>query len=147
MSSLILSQNTVTKNIEIPAAQVPEIYKGLKQNEYLKARLQKTETTLSSANDLISEQDKALELSKNIIKSKDEVLGTIQEVYKQDKIAGAERENQLKIDVSYLKNEVEVIKLESKKEQRRKFWNGIKIGGVSVAFIGAAGLIWINQRK
>ncbi|WP_284460772.1 hypothetical protein [Chryseobacterium sp.] len=108
--------------------------------------MQKTETALTSANVLINEQDKALAISKTIINAKDESLGTIQEVYKQDKIAGIERENQLKIDISYFKNEIEIMKIESKKNQRKKFWTGIKIGGVSVAILGAAGLIWLNNK-
>ncbi|WP_312394761.1 hypothetical protein [Chryseobacterium sp.] len=146
LSSLILSQNTVTKSIEIPIAQIPEIYKGLKQSDYLKSRLQKTETALSSANNLISEQDKALELSRNIISSKDEVIGTIQEVHKQDKIAGNERENQLKSDINILQGDLQLLQIDYKNKQRKKFWNGIKIGGISVAVLGAAGLIWFNNR-
>lgn len=147
LSSLILSQNTVTKNIEIPVSQIPEIYKGLKQTDYLKSRLQKTEMALSSANNLISEQDKALELSKSIIISKDEVIGTIQEVHKQDRIASNERENQLKIDLSVLQGNLQLVQIDSKTKQRKKFWNGIKIGGISVAVLGTVGIILLNNAR
>lgn len=141
---MILSQNTATKSI--PEVQIPEIYKGLKQNEYLKIRLQKTETALSSANQLINEQDKALAVGKTLLNAKDEAIGTMQEISKQEKIVAEERENQLKIDISMLKTDIDRIEIESKSKQRKKFWNGIKIGGVSVAVLGAAGLIWFNNK-
>jgi hypothetical protein len=141
---LILSQNTNTRSI--PEGQIPEVYKGLKQNEYLKTRLQKTETALSSANQLINEQDKALSVSKSLLTAKDEAMGTVIEISKQDKIAAEERENQLNIDISYLKNQLEVTRKEFEIKQRKRFWNGVKIGGVSVAVLGTAGLIWLKNR-
>jgi len=140
---LILSQNTNTRSIA--EGQIPEVYKGLKQNEYLKTRLQKTETALSSANQLINEQDKALSVSKNLLTAKDEAMGTVLEISKQDKIAAAERENQLNIDISYLQTQMEMVKKEAEIKQRRRFWNGVKIGGVSVAVLGVAGLILMNN--
>ncbi|WP_175627256.1 hypothetical protein [Chryseobacterium sp. JV274] len=144
VSNLILSQNTNTRSI--PEGQIPEVYKGLKQNEYLKTRLQKTETALSSANQLINEQDKALSVSKSLLTAKDEAMGTVIEISKQDKIAAEERENQLNIDISYLKNQLEVSRKEFEIKQRKRFWNGVKIGGVSVAVLGTAGLIWLKNR-
>ncbi len=141
---MILSQNTNTRSI--PEGQIPEVYKGLKQNEYLKTRLQKTETALSSANQLINEQDKALSVSKSLLTAKDEAMGTVIEISKQDKIAAEERENQLNIDISYLKNQLEVSRKEFEIKQRKRFWNGVKIGGVSVAVLGTAGLIWLKNR-
>ncbi|WPO89858.1 hypothetical protein [Chryseobacterium sp. HR92] len=144
VSNLILSQNTSTRSI--PEGQIPEVYKGLKQNEYLKTRLQKTETALSSANQLINEQDKALSVSKSLLTAKDEAMGTVIEISKQDKIAAEERENQLNIDISYLKNQLEVTRKEFEIKQRKRFWNGVKIGGVSVAVLGTAGLIWLKNR-
>ncbi len=141
---MILSQNTSTRSI--PEGQIPEVYKGLKQNEYLKARLQKTETALSSANQLISEQDKALAVSKSLITAKDEAMGTILEISKQDKIISEEREKQLNIDISYLQAQMAIERKEAKIKQRKRFWNGVKIGGVSVAVLGLAGLIWSNNQ-
>ncbi|SHH95830.1 hypothetical protein SAMN05421866_0033 [Chryseobacterium oranimense] len=140
---MILSQNINTRNI--PEGQIPEVYKGLKQNEYLKARLQKTESALSSANQLINEQDRVISVSKTLLNAKDEAMGTMLEISKQDKIAAEERENQLKIDISYLKTEIDLVKKESEIKQRKRFWNGLKIGGVSVVILGAAGLILFNN--
>ncbi|VEH22678.1 Uncharacterised protein [Chryseobacterium nakagawai] len=140
---MILSQNTNTRNI--PELQIPELYKGLKQNDYLKTRLQKTETALTSANQLINEQDKALAVSKNLLNAKDEAMGTMLEISRQDKIAAEEREKQLNIDLSYLQTQMEIVKKEAENKQRKRFWNGVKIGGVSVAVLGVAGLILMNN--
>ena len=144
VSSSIICQNTGTKSI--PETQIPEIYKGLKQNDYLKIRLQKTETALLSANQLINEQDKALSVSKTLLNAKDEAMGTMREISMQDKIAASERENQLNMDISSLKTEIDLVKKEAVIKQRKRFWNGVKIGGVSVAVLGAAGLIWLKNR-
>lgn len=138
MSSTIFCQNTVTGNI--PVTQIPEIYKGLKQADYLKLRLQKTEITLNSANALIIEQEKALSVSKDLLKSKDQIIATKDEILKQESAAASEKEFQMKTDIYKLQNDL----LISKKTQNKKFWNGIKIGGLSVAVIGVAGLILIK---
>ena len=142
VSSLILSQNTATRSIS--EAQISELYKGIKQNEYLKVRLQKTEGTLNSANELISEQEKALTAGKILLKAKDEIIATNQEILKQEKIGSLERENQLKSDIEILKGELSILEIQSKKTARKKLWTGIKIGGVSVAVLGAVGLLLIK---
>ncbi|MHA7822479.1 hypothetical protein ACVVIH_06925 [Chryseobacterium arthrosphaerae] len=126
--------------------QIPEIYKGLKQNEYLKVRLQKTETALTSANQLINEQDKALTVSKNLLTAKDEAMGTVLEISKQDKIAAAEKENQLNIDISFLKTEIDLVKKDAEIKQRKRFWNGFKIGFFSLSVLGVTGLILLNNK-
>lgn len=138
MSSTIFCQNTVTGNI--PESQIPEIYKGLKQADYLKLRLQKTEITLNSANALIIEQEKAISVSKDLLKSKDQIIATKDEILKQESAAASEKEFQMKTDIYKLQNDL----LISKKTQNKKFWTGIKIGGLSVAVIGVAGLILIK---
>ncbi|MGD1319525.1 hypothetical protein [Chryseobacterium sp. 2R14A] len=142
LSSLILSQNTGTKNTnDIP---ISDVYKGLKQGEYLKDRLQKTEVTLKSAKELIIEQEKALDKCKVIISGKDEIIATKDEVFKQEKISAAERERQLKSDITILKGDYQILQIESKTKQRKKFWTGVIIGGVSVAVLGVTGLILIK---
>ena len=142
MSSSIFSQNTATRNIS--EAQISELYKGIKQNEYLKVRLQKTEGTLNSANELISEQEKALTTGKMLLKAKDEIIATNQEILKQEKIGSLERENQLKSNIEILKGDFSILEIQSKKTARQKLWTGIKIGGVSVAVLGAVGLLLIK---
>lgn len=141
---MILSQNTATRNI--PEGQITEVYKGLKQNEYLKVRLQKTEIALSSANQLITEQDKALSVGKTLLNAKDEAMETVLEISKQDKIVAEEREKKLNIDISDLLTQMEIVRKEAEIKQRKRFWSGVKIGGVSVAVLGVAGMIWLNNR-
>lgn len=141
---MILSQNTNTRSI--PEGQIPEVYKGLKQNEYLKTRLQKTESALFSANQLINEQDKAITVSKTLLNAKDEAMGTMLEISKQEKIAAEEREKQLNFEITSLRSEIDLVKNSSEIKQKKWFWNGVKIGGVSVAVLGVAGFIWLNNK-
>lgn len=140
---MILSQNSSTGSI--PASQIPEIYKGLKQNEYLKIRLHKTETALSSANELVSEQEKTIAVSKTLIKSKDEIIGTIQEISKQDQASAAEREKQLKSDVYILRTDIDLMQIENKKAQRKKFWGGVRTGVIGTAVLAVMGFLVVNN--
>ncbi|MEG0848490.1 MAG: hypothetical protein RSE50_00895 [Myroides sp.] len=138
LSSLILSQNTNTKNIEIPESQLKEIYKGLKQGEYLKVRLDKTEKALKDASDLITEQKSALENSSTLVKAKDQMLKNNEEMFSQEKTIYDSR-------ISILQADYKILQETSKADARRKMWNGIKIGGVSVAILGVGAFLLINK--
>lgn len=138
LSSLILSQNTNTKNIEIPESQLKEIYKGLKQGEYLKVRLDKTEKALKDASDLITEQKSALENSASLVKAKDEMMKNNEEIFSQEKIIYDSR-------ISIFQADYKILQEISKKEARKKMWNGIKIGGISVAVLGIGAFLLINK--
>lgn len=143
LSSWILSQNTGIPNIS--NEQVKEVFKGLKQNDYLKLRLQKTESTLQSAQNLISEQEKAIAAAKNLTAAKDQTIANLEEIRKQENTAGNERENQLKSDFKILQGDLSIQQIEAKERQRKRFWQGVKIGGVSVALIGIAGFVILNK--
>ena len=65
------SQST---SISLTEAQKNEIYKGLKQNEYLKERLNKTESALTKAQDLISVQKTQIADQKQLINLKDDFI-------------------------------------------------------------------------
>lgn len=138
LSSLILSQNTNTKNIEIPESQLKEIYKGLKQGEYLKVRLDKTEKALKDASDLITEQKSALENSASLVKAKDQMMKNNEEIFSQEKTIYDSR-------ISILQADYKILQEISKKEARKKMWNGIKIGGISVAVLGIGAFLLINK--
>lgn len=138
LSSLILSQNTSIKNIEIPESQVKEIYKGLKQGEYLKVRLDKTEKALKDASDLIIEQKSALESSSSLVKAKDQMLKNNEEIFSQEKIIYDSR-------ISILQADYNILQETSKIGARKKMWSGIKIGGVSVAVLGIGAFLLINK--
>ena len=145
LSKQIFCQNTVTKNIEIPVQQVTELYKGLKQNEYLKTRLQTTENTLKSADKLILEQEKSIESAKSIIVAKDEIIKTKDEIYNQENKASVEREYRLKNDVSLLQQEYKFLQDDSKRQQRKKLWNGIAIGSGIGIIATLASILIVNQ--
>lgn len=138
LNSLILSQNTNTKNIEIPESQVKEIYKGLKQGEYLKVRLDKTEKALKDASDLITEQKSALENSAALIKAKDQMLKNNEEIFSQEKIIYDSQ-------IISLQADYKILEQTSKADSRKKFWRGIKIGGFSVAVLGLGAFLLINK--
>lgn len=145
VSSTILSQNSDTRNIS--DVQIAEIYKGLKQSDYLKLRLQKTDNALNSAIELNKEQEKALAVSKSMLHAKDEIIATTNEICKQDKTAGIERENQLKSDISILRGDLSIMEIESKQKQRKKFWGGVKVGAVGTVILGAvAGFLIMNNQ-
>lgn len=140
MSSQIFSQSTNIKNtkVEIPQSQVKEIYKGLKQGEYLKIRLDKTEKALKDASDLITEQKSALENSASLVKAKDQMLKNNEEVFSQEKVIYDSR-------ITSIQADYKILQQTSKIEGRKKMWNGIKIGGVSVAILGVGAFLLINR--
>ena len=71
MSNMILSQNTNTANTNkkcIDDNQVTEIYKSLKQNDYLKTRLKKTENVLDESDAVIKQQKDNIKKLNEIVK-------------------------------------------------------------------------------
>ena len=142
MSNLYFSQNTNINLTKVNSghcyseAQVNEIFKGLKQAEYLKIRLQKTEETLQNANKVVSQQ-------KDIIISKTEAINLKDEIIKQNQIVYNKDKEILNSNIERLKNEKELIKLEYKKESRKQFWKGVKIGGITVGILGTGTVIYL----
>ena len=144
-SNLTSSQSTSTQNID--DSQVKEIYKGLKQNEYLKLRLQKTDNALTSAQNLINEQEKSISSFKNLANSKDQIISNLEEVRKQELNISRERETQLKADINILEGDLKVMEIEAKIKQRKRFWGGVKIGVVGTLVAGAvAGFLIMNSK-
>lgn len=131
-SNLLFSQTGSTSRTNCYTdAQVSEIFKGLKQNDYLKMRLEKTETSLANADKVINEQRSAIETQGNIITVKDNLIaGEIAKCAKEKEVLNA--------NIEILSNTIEILKIDHKKDSRRKFWNGVKVGGLSVAVIGGA---------
>lgn len=138
MSNQIFCQNTDIKNISFPETQVREIYKGLKQGEYLKIRLDKTEKALQDASDLITEQKLSLENSASLVKAKDQMLKNNDEIFSQEKIIYDSR-------ITSLQADYKILQKTSQLEARKMMWNGIKIGGISVAVLGLGAFLLINN--
>lgn len=79
MSNLILSQNTNLVQLN----NVEDIYKGLKQNEFLKKKLNLAEKTITSNNQLIKHQENIISKQQLTIKKQDSLLYNT--IYQYDK--------------------------------------------------------------
>lgn len=137
MSNLCLSQNTNTNLTNCYSdAQISEIFKGLKQNDYLKMRLDKTEVSLANADKVIKEQKTAIDTQTEIITIKDNLIkGEVAKCGKEKEVLSA--------NIEILNNTIEIMKIDAKKEGRRKFWNGVKVGGISVGVLGGATALFL----
>ena len=142
MSSLVSSQITLTspskvEGLFIPKSQVTQIAKGLQQNEYLKNRVISAEKTLSKANETIKAYEKDSETNQKMIKEQDKLITNL----KNEKL---KLEELYLYEIKNLNTELEQARKSSIKNGRKKFWNGVKIGGVSVAILGAATILFLK---
>lgn len=142
MSSLVSSQITLTspskvEGLFIPKSQVNQIAKGLQQNEFLKNRVISAEKTLSKANETIKAYEKDSETNQKIIKEQDKLITNL-------KNENLKLEELHLYEIKNLNAELEQVRKSSIKNGRKKFWNGVKIGGVSVAILGAATILFLK---
>lgn len=138
-SNPIFSQNTNTKNTNCYSdEQVAEIFKGLRQNDYLKIRLSKTESALDNADAVIQSQKKTIAKYGEESSVKDNLIATNEELCNQDKEI-------LNLKIQGLHNELNFTKSQSKKDSRKSLWKGIKIGGISAAILTTATIIFIQK--
>ena len=128
---MILSQS-----INISQSQATEIYKGLKQNEFLKTVVAKQEKELNNAQRLIADQKKSLDKFTELVRLKDEALLNQKE---QEKL----RVESLNVEIKRLNDLTDVQVKIAKKDGRKKFWNGFAIGGVTVGILGTAAVIYL----
>ena len=130
-NSLIICQTINTENIKcFQAETVNEIFKGLKQGEYLKKRLDKTEISLDNANALLKEQKSAIAKRDNLIEVKEGIINNLQTVVEQTEIAS-------KAKISQVETDLKILQKQAKKDGRKKFWSGIKWGtGGTIAVAG-----------
>ena len=138
VNNLIFSQTTNTPRTNCYSdAQVNQIYNGLKQSDYLKMRLERTETALISADKLINEQKSAISTQTEIIKVKDDIIkGEVSRCDKEKEVLNA--------NIGILNNNIETLKLDAKKEGKKKFWNGVKVGVISVSILGTATILLLK---
>lgn len=117
-------------------AQMSEVFKGLKQGEYLKIRVEKAEQTLVSANKVIDEQT-------YIIANKDKVI-TIKDTLYKSLVYQNSLDMEIKnAKIDQLNETMKVNEKIYKSEKRKKFWSGIKIGGVVGVGITTTALLLI----
>ena len=138
---LFQAQNTANTNgTFIPDSQVTELYKIVKQNDYLKMRLDKTEKSLESADKVINEQKSSIATQSEIIKVKDKLIaGEVAKCAKEKEVLTA--------NIGILNNTIDIMKIDAKKDKRKSFWNGVKVGGISVAVIGGATAFYLISKK
>ena len=137
LNSQLISQTTNTNLTKCyTQEQVSEIFKGLKQGEYLKVRVEKAEETILSANKVIDEQTYIITNKDKVINIKDALYTSLVFQNKMD----MEIKNS-KID--QLNETMKVNEKIYKSKERKKFWSSIKIGGVVGVGIATTALLLI----
>ncbi len=116
--------------------QLDNIYKGLKQNEYLKIRVKKAEQTLADAESVIHNQQSIIAKQNDLIIAKDEYLENQKFLFSQE----LEIKN---VEIKRLEDVAIEMKAIHKRENRKQLWKGIKIGGITVGVLGAATAIYL----
>ena len=126
-----MSQVTNTKNSKcFTPEQLSEVYKGLKQGEYLKVRITKTEEVLEEANGIMNQQKQAMAQYGEIVKNKNLVIENLNfQIEKEKEICLAEKEQ--------LNNIIKTNEIVLKAESKRKFWTGLATGTI----VGVAGAL------
>lgn len=138
MTNIYMSQNINTKNIKcIDESKLNEIYLGLKQGDYLKMRLKKTEETLVSADELIKNQKNEITGLNESLKDKDIIIGSNLLMYKEE----LEHKNTL---IKNLNISIDNNNIITKKTGRKKFWKGLGLGIISGAVITTTTLMLIK---
>ena len=141
ISKPIICQTTNMKLSEptkcIPVSQVNEIYKGLKQNEQLKKLFNSAQETIENSNSLIASQKQLSAKLTEESEAKSQVITNLKDLNEADKKLCDIQKESLQSDIKYLETQ-------SKRDSRRSFWNGVKIGGFSLAVIGAVGFVLIK---
>ena len=141
MSSLVLSQVTLTspskvEGLFIPKSQVDQVAKGLQQNEFLKNRVISAEKALNKANETIKAYEKDSEITQKMIKEQNKLITNLKnENLKLEELHLSE--------IQGLNAELEQTKKSAIKNGRKKFWNGVTVGGLTVGLIGTATAIYL----
>jgi hypothetical protein len=109
----------------------------LKQGEYLKIRVEKAEKTVESAEKVINEQKLLISNQKQMIITKDDLY--------KDLVFKSEQEQQMKDEqINVLNSTIQINNQFYKKENRKKFWSGAKIGTLSGAAIMALTILLLK---
>lgn len=143
MSSLVSSQITFTSpsNIEglfIPKSQVEQVSKGLQQNEFLKIRLTSAEKALNKADETIKAYEKDSEIDQKMIEEQSKLITSL-------KNENLKLEEVHLFEIKGLNAELELTKKSAVKNGRKKFWNGVKVGGLAVGIAGVATILLLNN--
>lgn len=137
VSNLILSQTTATPQLN--SAQLENVYKGLKQNDYLKVRVKQAEKTLEEAEKLMQNQKAGIEKRDQLIRLKDDQLQNQQYIASQE-LASKD------IEITRLTAVLSETEKQIKRNGRKQLWKGIKIGGISVGVLGTAAALYLISK-
>ena len=139
-TTLFRAQNTANTNgTFIPDSQVTELYKIVKQNDYLKKRTTTAENALNDTNKLINEYKVQRSKLDAVIALQSEELKKTTEMYgKQIEVKN--------MQLTDLNIQIEETVKQGKKTARKKFWNGFAIGGITVGIIGTGTAIYLLSR-
>ena len=143
MNSLVSSQITLTspsevKGLFIPKSQVEQVSKGLQQNKYLKNRVISAEKALNKANETIKAHEKDSEIDQKMINEQSKLITSL-------KNENLKLEELHLYELKGLNAELELIKKSAIKNGRKKFWNGVKIGGLTVGIAGVVTILLLNN--
>ena len=139
LNSQLISQTTNTKPTNcLSDAQMSEIFKGLKQGEYLKVRLEKAEETLFSANKVINEQTDIITNKNKVIDIKDTLYSSLVFQNKMD----MEIKNS---EIDKLNETIKVNEKIYKSDKRKKFWSGLGYGTAGGIVLTLVGVLLISN--
>lgn len=133
---MTLSQTTNTKNC-LNAYQIDQIYKSLKQGEYLKERLKDTEAVLKNAN-------AGLELRAERIKKLEELDVKRVAMYKTLEFECATSKKIDSLEINRQSLIINDFPNQMKKVENKGFWKGVKTGGIIGIGVAIIGGILIN---
>ena len=127
LNSQLISQTTNTKPTNcLSDAQMSEIFKGLKQGEYLKVRLDKTETTLTKANDMLVNQEKTISDLNKVVTLKNELYNSLKFQHTQDLIIKDSKIQQLQETMDENTKQAKKI---ARRKSTKNFLVGAGVGG------------------
>lgn len=141
-NSQIISQTTNTKSTQAlkcyPESQTTEWFKGLKQGEYLKTRLEKTEKALKESDDLLKESKDIRLKQANVIEGKNEFIQGLQ-------IQCAKEKEIKDLQIKELHNNLDAVKKQAIKTNRKKFWSGVTTGTVIGSALTITAILLLNR--
>ena len=134
LSRLTICQVTDTKNTNcFDNVQIEQLYKGLKQGEYLKKRLRDAEKSIALADTLINRQRNKITFQDELITVQEEQKNTLSFRLKTT------REKHLK-EIQIKDNEIVFLEKQAKKQ----FWRGTKAGAVAGVAVTLIAVILVN---
>lgn len=113
------------------------MYNGLKQGEYLKVRLDKTEKALDKTQSIVTEQ-------KTVIAKQTEIISGQEKLISTNKFIADQNTEVKDSQIDRLNNDLKIQEIEARRNGRKKLWNGIIIGGVSVSVITTALIVFLK---